>query len=173
MSNLVPKQNCLLLLIFCWSACLQFTVLSQPCVPHSEPGSLANSYMEWGQGPVQTLCNKRSKRNIKLSFVFCWYINVLLLAYFNLCFWFWLSWWSLLTFFWTQLLILHLLQNVFLCLWQRRMFGVSKTRDRVGWRHVHESSVGSPESEWQRERVTEMLSICQRKQFSWFGCQSS
>lgn len=70
-----------------------------------------------------------------------------LLAYFNLCFWFWLSLWSLLTFFWTQLLILHLLQNVFLCLWQRRMFGVSKTRDRVGWGRVHESSVGSPESE--------------------------
>ena len=42
---------------------------------------------------------------------------------------------------------------------------------------VHERSVGSAESEGQRERVRErvreMLSVCQRKQFYLFGCQGS
>lgn len=69
------------------------------------------------------------------------------------------------------------LHNVFLCLWRRRAFEFRNERKEGSMGRVRKSSVGSPESEWQRERVRErtreMLSVCQRKQFPWFGCQWS
>lgn len=68
--------------------------------------------MERGQGSVQILCNKRPRRDIKLSFVFC-FISLV-----NLFLWFWLSLWSLYTFFFFYSL-LPFLQSVFLFLWQR------------------------------------------------------
>lgn len=108
--------------------------------------------MEWGQRPVQNLCNMRPNRNVKSLFV---HLMMYLRFYFQ----------PIVSLLVPQLLILLILPIT---------TGVSKKIDGRGrWGCVHESSVASPVSEWQRERVREMLSICQRKQFSWFGCKCS
>lgn len=110
--------------------------------------------MKWGQRPVQNLCNMRPNRNVKLLFV---YVMMYLRFYF-------------------QPIVSLLVQQFLMLLILPITTGVSKKEKIDGrgrWGCVHESSVGSPVSEWQWERVREMLSICQRKQFSWFGCQCS
>lgn len=81
-SNLVPKHNLLLIMLI---VCSQFTVLSQPCGPHSEPGSTTNSDMEWGQRPVQNLCNNGPKRNVKLLFIYLLMYQGFIIALFSHC----------------------------------------------------------------------------------------
>lgn len=129
---------------YCRSASSQFTVLSQPCVLHSVPGASASSDMERCQR-LPILCRKKPKRTVKLSFdKLPWLFNRLVFLLLMLLVVFMVT---LLYLFGTLLPVSLLFCTM--CLWRRRPFEFRNERKRAGG--LHESSVSSPESEWQRK----------------------
>lgn len=153
---------------YCRSASSQFTVLSQPCVLHSVPGASASSDMERCQR-LPILCRKKPKRTVKLSFdKLPWLFNRLVF----LCSCFWSSLWS---HFFTFLELCYPFHSFFA---QCVFVFVTKEAVWVSKREKERGGVAWEQCEFSREwvtekRVREMLSVCQRKQFSWLGCQWS
>lgn len=150
----VPNINCLLLLIIfivdqparsspCWAN----HVFHTRCLVH-QPAQI------WNGAKDSPSCAERSSRGLS-NYLLINYHGFLIFL-FSFCSCIWSSLWSRLYLFGTLLPVLLLFCTMCFCVCGEGGRLSFETREREGWwggdGFVHESSVSSPESEWQREK---------------------